>query len=60
MIEPGYFDFAGILVFALLLYIGISIRKKERVFSVLLIIIGALGLVVDGYNVYNIIANFLR
>jgi len=56
IINPGYFDILGMFTFGVLLYVGISIRKKEKTFSLALIIIGVLGLIIDGYCIlYNFI-----
>ena len=55
-IQPEYFDVVGIFTFGVLLYIGIYFRKKEKILSIVLIVIGVLGLIID---VYSIITNFL-
>jgi hypothetical protein len=58
MIEAAFFDIFGIFVFAVLLCIGLRFSKykiKEIKWGgYFLIVIGALGLMVDSYNViYN-------
>jgi len=53
MIQPEYFDILGIFTFGVLLYVGISLKKREKVFSIILIVIGILGLIIDGYNLIN-------
>ena len=55
-IQPEYFDIVGIATFGILLYMGIYIRKKEETLSIILIVIGVLGLIID---VYSIITNFI-
>ena len=53
MIKPEYFDLAGILTFGVLLYIGVSLRKKEKSLSKIVIAIGLLGLATDLYVVIS-------
>jgi hypothetical protein len=58
MISPEYFDLLGIATFGMLLYVGISRIKKEKIFAILLIVIGVLGLLIDGYSIItNLILN---
>ncbi len=56
MIPAQDFDFLGLISFTVLLVLGISLRKRETTASIILIIIGACGLIVDSYSV---ITNFV-
>jgi len=53
MIRPEFFDIFGIVTFIILLYIGVSLRKKEKVLSKIVIAIGLLGLATDLYVVIS-------
>ncbi len=53
MIQPEYLDIAGIAAFTVLLYIGMSLRKKEKKASNIVIIIALLGLAADLYIVIS-------
>jgi hypothetical protein len=53
MIPPEFFDILGIATFTVLLYIGVSLRKKEKVLSKIVIAIGLLGLAIDLYIVIS-------
>jgi len=53
MIQPEIFDILGIAAFIILLYVGMSLRKKEKMASKIIIIIGLLGLCADLYVVIS-------
>jgi hypothetical protein len=53
MIPAEYFDIFGTIGFAILLYIGMSLRKKEKNASRIIIIISTIGLLIDLYVVIN-------
>ena len=48
IIRPEFFDIFGVLTFTILLIIGLKIRVNQKKASTILIIIGILGLIVDG------------
>ena len=56
IIRPVFFDIFGIVVFIFLLITGIWMLKKKKIpptwVSVILIVIGVWGLIVDGTIVY--------
>lgn len=51
MIQAEFFDIFGLIGFLILLITGISIRKKVKAQSLIIILISAVGLIVDGYIV---------
>ena len=51
MIPAEFFDIFGLIGFAILLIVGISIRKKVKKEALIVIIISIIGLIVDGYVV---------
>ena len=51
MIQAEFFDIFGFIGFLILLITGISIRKKAKTQSLIIIVISAIGLIVDGYIV---------
>jgi len=56
MISAEFFDIFGFIGFLILLITGLSIRKREKIASLVIIIISLIGAVVDGYI---IITNFI-
>ena len=68
-LSPEFFDIFGLAVFSYLVFVGIFMLmkrkgyKKDKWFyiAISLIIIGILGLVVDGGNVFNkfVLQNFI-
>lgn len=56
MIPAQDFDFLGLITFTVLIFLGISLRKRETSTSIILIIIGVCGLIIDSYSV---ITNFI-
>jgi hypothetical protein len=56
MIRPEFMDIFGSIGFLILLITGISIRKKVKIQSWIIIVISIIGLIVDGYIV---ITNFI-
>lgn len=58
MISAEFFDIFGFIGFLILLTTGISIRKKVKNQSLIIIVISVIGLIVDGYIVLkNFILN---
>ena len=57
MIPAEFFDIFGFFAFILIFLIGYRIRKREKKYSGILMILGAVGIIADGYIVIqNIIA----
>lgn len=53
MISAEFTDIFGFIGFLILLITGISIRKKAKIQSLIIIAISAIGLIIDGYIVLN-------
>lgn len=51
MVSAEFFDLFGLAGFLILLIIGISIRKKVKKESLIIIVISIMGLIVDSYIV---------
>ena len=49
MISAEFFDIFGFLGFLVILWIGTSLLKVAKKRSILLIVIGLIGAIVDGY-----------
>ena len=53
MIQAEFFDIFGFIGFLILLITGISIRKKAKTQSLIIIVISIIGLIIDGYIILN-------
>lgn len=56
MVSAEFFDIFGFIGFLILLIIGLSIRKREKLASWIIIAISVIGVIVDGYI---ILTNFI-
>ena len=48
-INPAFFDIFGFFIFALIFVIGYRIKKREKRYSKILMALGTIGIIVDGY-----------